>query len=244
MRPSEQETPLTEIARLHDLQRIDSNSEKANRHLQQLKKALIEPAVVQQARAAAEASAGTHTEWLRKQRSLEAESQGLSARIATSEARLMGGSVRNPKELEDLEQSVAAMRRQLAGVDESTVEALMQVEEAEQKRTQDAKALASLERQWAAKEQELLAEETKTKRIALQLRTNRGKLLESIPPADIQLYEDLRKRRAGVAVATIANGQCSACNVKVPTGVVSAAHSAAVPAYCTSCGRILVLAAS
>ncbi len=51
-------------------------------------------------------------------------------------------------------------------------------------------------------------------------------------------------RRAGVAVATIVNGQCSACNVKVPTGVVSAAHSATVPAYCTSCGRILVLAAS
>jgi len=240
-RPPEQEIPLTEIARLHDLQRIDTNTEKANRHLQQLKKALAEPVVVQQARASAEASAKALAEWTRKQRELEGESQTLLGRIATSEAKLMGGSVRNPKELEDLQQSIAAMRRQLTGIEESAVEALLQVEEAEKQQGKDAATLASLESQWAVKEQELLAEESKTKRIVLQLRTNRSKVLESISAADVQLYEDLRKRRAGIAVATIVNGQCSACNVKVPTGVVSAAHSPSTPAYCTSCGRILVL---
>jgi predicted nucleic acid-binding Zn-ribbon protein len=136
------------------------------------------------------------------------------------------------------------MRRQLMSLEESAVEALMQVDEANKQQAQDAAALESMERQWAAKVQELLAEENKTKRIALQLRTNRSKLVEGIPARDVQLYEDLRKRRAGIAVAPIVNGQCSACNVKVPTGVASAAHSATAPAYCTSCGRILVLPAS
>lgn len=231
---------MTQIARLHELQRIDTNTEKANRHLQQLKKALAEPPVLQQARATANASAQEESTWQQRQRALELESQGLAERIDAAEKRLMGGSVRNPKELEDLQQSVSAMQRQRAAVEESAVEALLKVEETAARSQKDAAALASLETQWAAREQELLADETKTKRIVLQLRTNRARLVETIPAADVQLYEDLRKRRAGVAVATIVNGQCSACNVKVPTGVISAARSETVPAHCTSCLRILV----
>lgn len=231
---------MTDIARLYELQRIDTNAEKANRHLQQLKKALAEPAILQQARATAEASAQLLAEWTRKQHDLELEGQGLAERIAATDARLMGGSVRNPKELEDLEKSVTAMRRQLASVEEAGVEALLQVDEASKQQSKDAEALAGLEKQWDAKVEELRADENRTKRIVLQLRANRSKLTESVPASDLRIYEDLRKRRAGVAVATIVNGQCSACNVKVPTGVASAARNLSTVTYCTSCGRILM----
>jgi predicted nucleic acid-binding Zn-ribbon protein len=232
---------LTEIARLYELQKLDTNTEKANRHLQQLKKVLAEPPALLQARDNHSAAQEELAKWTSRQRELELELRGLNDRIAAADKKLMGGTNRNPKALEDLQQSIAAMRRQLTSVDETAVEALMQSEEASQRATNAADALASIEKQWAAKHEEWLADEVKTKRIVLQLRSHRAKMLEAIPAADQQLYEDLRKRRAGVAVATIVNGQCSACNVKVPTGVVSGARSASAPAYCTSCGRILML---
>lgn len=231
---------MTEIARLHDLQKIDTNLEKANRHLQQLKKVLEEPAVVQQARSTVDATAQELALWNNRQRDSELEAQSLGSRIRGSEQKLMGGTVRNPKELEDLQQSIEAMKRQVAGVDEKGVEALEKVETLSATLLRQKNSFESLEKQWAAKQEEYLADESRTKRIVLQLRAHRAKLVEALPVADTQLYEDLRKRRAGVAVATIVNGQCSACNVKVPVGVVSAARSETVPAICTSCGRILV----
>lgn len=232
---------MTEVARLYELQKIDSNTEKANRHLQQLKKVLVEPPVLVQARSNHASAEEDLARWTRRQRELELETQGLQERIEASDKKLMGGTVRNPKELEDLQLSIAALRRQLTAVEEAGVDALLQVEEATKRHKMASDQLAGIEKQWAAKYEELVADESKTKRIVLQLRSNRNKLLETIPAKDQQLYEDLRKRRAGVAVAKIVNGQCAACNVKVPTGVLSAARNESSPAYCTSCGRIVVL---
>jgi len=56
----------------------------------------------------------------------------------------------------------------------------------------------------------------------------------------LQQYEDMRERKAGVAVASIENEVCSACNVKIPSGVLSTLRSQSERLVtCTSCGRIL-----
>ena len=50
--------------------------------------------------------------------------------------------------------------------------------------------------------------------------------------------EYLRKRKGGVAVAQVEDGNCGACHVSLPTGTLSALHGEA-RVYCPSCGRIL-----
>lgn len=232
---------MTDILRLHELQKIDSNAEKVRRHLMQYQMALAEPEVVKELRARSQAADSEWQSWTTRQKQLEQDVQALSARIASSEEKLMGGAIRNPKELEDLQQSVESIKRQLAALEEEDVQALLRIDETAALKAKEAAALADIEKQWTARSDGLAAEEAKTRRIGAQLKANRAKLVEVIPAADLELYEGLRKRRAGVAVTTIEKDQCAACNVRVPTGVISAARSATTPVFCTSCARILVL---
>ena len=230
---------MTDMARLHDMQTIDSYQEKLRRRLLQLQKLLADPAEILEARAeSARLEAALH-EWDSKRKDAEFAEQGLSQRISASEAKMMGGSIRDPKELQSLQLSVEALRRQRSGVEEQNVEALLNIEDLTARQAAQAVVVKKLEAAWSTRHAEFLAEEAKLKRTAVQLRGQRTRLVEATPPADVALYEDLRRRKSGIAVATIVNGLCSACNMKVPTGVASSARNHSGEVYCTSCGRLL-----
>lgn len=230
---------MTDIARLHDMQTIDSYWEKMRRRLLQLQKLLAEPAEVVNARKTLAELEVSLRDWQSKQKDAELEAQGLAQRIASTDARLMGGSVRDPKELYALQLSAEALRRQRLGVEEQAVEALLNVEEMTTQQKAQAAALQELEEAWRTRQTDLLTEEAKLKRQAVQLKGQRARIVEALAAADAVLYEDLRKRKAGIAVATIANGQCSACNMRLPTGIITAAKHHNSDVYCTSCGRLI-----
>ncbi len=230
---------MTDMARLHDLQKIDILQEKLRRRLLQLQKLLAEPAELLDARTEGLRLEAALHEWNGKQKDAELAEQSLSQRIATAEAKMMGGSIRDPKELQALQLSVEALRRQRSGVEEQNVEALLFSEDLAAQQALQSDVIQKLEAAWAARHADYIAEEAKLKRTAVQLRGQRSRIVEAAPVSDIALYEDLRRRKAGVAVATIANNLCSACNMKVPTGVVSSARNHSSEVYCTSCGRLL-----
>jgi predicted nucleic acid-binding Zn-ribbon protein len=227
-------------ARLHDLQKMDSTWEKIRRRLLLIQKLSAVPeALVAQRDAFAQTENELH-DWRARQRNAEMESQSLRERIYTTEQRLAGGTVRNPREIEQLQASVDALRRQQSGVEEAGIEALLQVEQLSATRDSQRKALDGADAEWSKKLAELIAEEGKLKRHGVQLKGQRAALVAQLPAGDLALYEDLRKRKAGVAVTEVTNGLCAACSVRLPTGIVSAAKTGNELIYCPSCGRILV----
>ena len=99
--------------------------------------------------------------------------------------------------------------------------------------------MSEIETSWTADQGHLLEEEKKMKRNYLILKKRREAAALAMDAESLTEYERLRKRKGGVAVATIAGENCEACGVKLPTGVISAARSQQGLAICTSCGRIL-----
>lgn len=231
---------MTDISRLYELQKIDSTWEKVRRRLVQLRKQLVESDELQKQRAAvAELEAAEH-QWHAQQRSAELEAQTLTTRIRETETRLMSGQVRNPKELAALQESIEALRRQHAHVENEGVEALLQVEETSAALAKARAGLQAAEATWQAEQTDLLQEETKLKKLFVQCKKQRETLAAALAGSLLARYEDLRQRKAGVAVATIERNMCTACHVQVPTGVASAARSqSGNPVFCPSCGRIL-----
>lgn len=231
---------MTDVNMLYDLQKVDVNWEKVRRKLLALQKALLEPEELIAVRKGVEAVNADIHQWHAQQKDAELESQGLADRIVATDQKLMSGAIRNPKELDALQLSLEGMRKLRSHVDENGVVAMLRVEELTSQQAAQRESLKRLESEWQQRRTELLEEELKVKRIALQLRSHRTKLLESIPGPDLEHYEDLRKRKAGIAIAAIDNGLCTACNVRLPTGVVSGAKARSALVYCPSCGRILV----
>lgn len=232
-----------DIAGLYELQKIDLNMDKARRRVAQIRRKLEEPEELKQARAAV-ATLRSELERLHaRQLDAELNSRQLAERIQESERRLMSGEVRNARELEALQSSIESMKRQRAQVEEVAIES-MQQREAHQRQLADQEAtLAHLENTWSAQKATLEEEETKYKRFYAQLKQQRQRLSERLSADALSLYAQLVERKAGVAVAAVQNGACSACNMALPTGVVSHARTAAgTPVFCPSCGRILFAA--
>ena len=229
-----------DIGKLFDLQKLDLNLEKARRKLAQLKQALGESDELGSARkTVADTEAELH-HWHAAQKNAELESQALAQQIDGKDKELMSGRVSNPKELEALQANVEALRRQRSTVEDTGMDALLHVETLNQQMATAQESLRQIEDKWNGSQAELLQEDAKYKRIYAQLKQQRDTLAQSLPPADLKYYEDLRTRKAGIAISPLQNGQCGVCHILVPTGVVSAARSRKSEAVtCPSCGRVL-----
>ncbi len=231
---------MADIAKMYELQKVDLTWEKVRRRLGQIKLLLVESDELLAQRQRAAASEVEMHEWHAQQTNAELESQSLAERIVTNEQRLMGGEVRNPKELEALQSNLEALQRQRSLVEGQGLEALLKVEEFTTRLAQEQLILQQLEVKWSAGQKGLFEEETKLKRAYMQLKKQREVSAASLSEDFLKRYEYLRQRKGGVAVAPIQQTTCGACHVQVPTGIASTARNPEGSlAICPSCGRIL-----
>ena len=225
-------------AELYELQKTDTLWEQVRRRLLAIRNRLGESEEVLAARTQVTATDATLHEWHGRQTDAELESRSLKGRIVDTEKRLMDGSVTNPKELEALQASLDALKRQQASVDEKAVEALLQVEELTKSLSEQQARLAELEEAWRSSQSELIEFEEKMKRNYIILKRRREKAAAAMDPDSLANYEHLRKRKAGVAIAEVQDSNCAACHVQLPTGTVSALAGNGL-VTCPSCGRLL-----
>jgi len=228
---------------LYELQKIDVNMEKVRRKVAQIRRKLDEPEALKRARTEVAASRATVEQLHARQLDAELNGRQLADRVQESERRLMSGEVRNAKELEALQASIESMKRQRSQVEDVALDSLQRSEDTQQQLAGQQTALAKLEEAWKTEKKTLEEEELKYKRMFAQLKQQRQSVSSRLDADALALYQHLGERKAGIAVASVQNGTCSACNVSLPTGVVSSARiSEGSPVYCPSCGRILFAA--
>ncbi|HEY2980648.1 MAG TPA: C4-type zinc ribbon domain-containing protein [Anaerolineales bacterium] len=169
----------------------------------------------------------------------EASVKGQQQKILEAENSLYGGSVRNPKELQDLQTDVAALKRHLGTLEERQLEGMMQTESAEAVLVAAQADLEKLNARVGDEHRTLLEEQAGLTKDLQRLAAERQAVLSAIAAQALQTYEDLRQRRRGTAVAEVNENSCSACGTTLAAALQQNARSATQMAYCPSCGRIL-----
>ncbi len=231
---------MDDAAKMYELQKVDLTWTKVRRRLLEIQKALGESDELRAAREQAEQTEAELHSWQAKQQDAELESRTLAGRISDTDNQLMSGKIHIPKELEALQASADALRRQRAHVEDSAVEAMMQVDELKVQAEEQRGAVTTMEAEWKNGQESLLVDEAKMKQNYVLLKRKRESLAAAMSPALLEKYEHMRKRRAGVAVAPVNETECGVCHVSLPTGVLSALSSNQDElVLCTSCGRYL-----
>lgn len=231
---------MAEMTKLYELQKIDTMSLKVRRRLTQLQALLVESDEVKAVRGKVSDLTAQHHEWHAKQKAAELELQSISSRIEEANQLLMGGQVRNPKELEALQASIDALQRQRSSVETASVEALYKAEELASQLSDTGAKKTVVEESWQRNQSQVIEEDTKLKRAFMQLKKQREQTAAAISATLLQQYEQMRQRKGGIAVATVENETCSACHVQLPTGILSTLRSPHVnQVICPTCGRIL-----
>lgn len=230
---------MSTVADLWALQTTDLAIEAMRQRLAGLEKQKGETAELAAARQTAAEAERELTTWRDKQRDLDMKMRDLSDRIRVAERDLMSGRVRNSKELEGMEANVTALKRRRSGLGDEDLEAMLEIERCQAQADAARAALAEEEARWQTSQAKLTEE---LNRSVAELKTLAARLnhqWEAVPPADREFYRSLRQRKGGRALALERNGECTACGVALPTGMVQAVHSNDQRVLCPSCGRLL-----
>jgi predicted nucleic acid-binding Zn-ribbon protein len=230
---------MSQTLNLYRLQQIDSQLDQAQARLRAIHEILEDDAELRLANEQIEAAQARcrSVQHTLKQAEEEVESQHI--KIEQNESSLYGGTVHNPKELQDLQNDVAALKRHLATLEDRQLESMLASDEAETQRQAAEADLLVAQAHWAEQNKSLGEEQATLQSNVERLSTERAAIAEAIPRSDLDLYDRLRQQRRGLAVAAIRDHSCEACGSMLTAAQVQSAHSSAQIALCPSCGRIL-----
>jgi predicted nucleic acid-binding Zn-ribbon protein len=225
--------------KLYRLQQIDTNIDQACARLSEIETALSDDAILKNKEAQLQKVSEKLQKIQKNLREIEYEAESVRSKINQSESSLYGGKIHNPKELQDLQNEVNALKRFLHSLEDRQLEAMMTLEEVEKEHQATLNDLEKAKRQWE-EQQATLNEERKKILIILERQEQEKSIVsKSIPPNDLELYNRIRSQRNGVAVVKVNDNFCSACGSTLNSSTLQAARFSNQLTRCPSCGRIL-----
>lgn len=230
---------MNQTLSLYRLQQTDSQTSRALTRLQAIQEILENVEALRMARDQAKVAEKNRLAGERRLRQTEAAVRDQQIKIEQTEASLYSGSVHNPKELQELQNEVAALKRYLATLEDRQLEAMLACEEAESTHLAALANLQATQARFNEQNRSLRQEQASLQREVEKLEAERQAIANAIPVEYIEVYNQLRQQRGGVAVAGISDNTCAACGSGLTPAQQQAARSAAQIVHCPSCGRIL-----
>jgi predicted nucleic acid-binding Zn-ribbon protein len=224
---------------LYRLQQVDSQIDQIQARLKVIQQTLENDLALRTASEHCAAAEAKHKDAERALKLSESEVEKQRIKIEQTESSLYGGRVQNPKELQDLQKDIVSLKRHLATLEERELEAMIAAEDSE-KELQAAKA--NLERvQSNLKEQNRdLSQESETLYRDLERRSSeRQAVVTDIAIQALNVYDQLRKQKRGIAVTTVTDRSCEACGTTLTPSQEQTARSTSHLFPCPTCGRIL-----
>jgi hypothetical protein len=230
---------MSQPFKLYRLQQLDSQLDASRERLREVEIALQEDQELRQAVSQTEEASQGLRKAQKNQGNAEYDVSQQRVKIEQTEATLYGGKVRNPKELQDLQNELAALKRYLVVLEDRQLEAMLEEEQAGEGEKSARQDLAKVRERHALKLAALEEERSHLVKEIANREEERRVAVASIPEADIALYEQLRRDRRGLAVARVSDRACSACGTTLNAMLLQAARSPNQINRCDTCGRIL-----
>ena len=152
---------------------------------------------------------------------------------------MYGGSVKNPKELQDLQAEVASLKKHLVSIEDQELEAMVRVETAQADLLSVLDDLKQIQARLGDENKKLIADQESLSRDLADLQAERNATISPVDIVILNTYETLRKQRRGLAVAEVSENACRACGTTLNAALQQSARHATELVYCPSCGRIL-----
>ena len=178
----------------------------------------------------------------RDQMRFEHEIDSMSQKAAAEERRLYDGSVANARELDSITHEVDNLKKRRSDREDELL-ALMEVREELESQERAAAERSEALRARVAEVGSVAADELETAAgPSSKERTEaRAALAETVDAEYLELYEDLRPQKKGVAAVALIDGVCQGCHEQLSSVYVDRLKRVEGPKRCEHCRRILVI---
>ena len=192
--------------------------------------------------AAAATAEGERHELARAQQRLEDEIATLTDKATQHDKALYSGSVTNPRELQAMQDEIAALKRRISQLEDQELEIMEQIEPVDAALAEAAAQRAALDADAVRWRAELAETEVAIDAELGEVSSERTTVVAEIEPELLATYERLRPQTGGIAVARLVGGSCGGCHLGL--SAVEVDRLKKLPpeeaAHCEECGRLLV----
>jgi len=230
---------LSKGKQLYELQEVDLEIDAKRETLTQVMGRLGESEVLDEAQLSLARDEEKLVELQRIQREVEREVEDLQAKAAVATDKLYGGTVKNPKELSSLQEQLSNFQRKIGEGDDKTLDIMSEVEAAQKDVSVKRSEVAKIEEEWQAEQASLSQEQTELSAALATLEQKRKELASKLDTVSLELYEDIRQKRQGRAVAKLERGMCQGCRIALPMSELQRARMGQELVQCGSCERVL-----
>jgi predicted nucleic acid-binding Zn-ribbon protein len=230
---------MSQTLSLFRLQQVDSQIDLVHTRLQAIQMILEDDGELSLAKEKADSTHSLYQAADKELKQAELEAQNQRIKIEQTEASLYAGKGHSPKELQDLQNDVAALKRHMVILEDVQLEAMMKMEttiasnQSAQEELQTAQNHADEQNRGLQEEQGSLQKELE------KLLSERSAVADPIPQDALSKYNQLRLQRRGLAVAAIKDNSCSACGSGITAAQMQSSRASGQVEFCPSCGRIL-----
>jgi len=230
---------MPSLSELWSLQELDSALDSRRASLDDARARIGETEEIVELRARVEALRAAVRSAQAAQKDVELEADDLKSKIAPAEEKLYGGTIRNPRELSDLQADIAQLKQHLSVVEDRGLEALATAEAAENELRKATAELEAMEAAWRQEQAELAERvDTLAAEIAIYDRQRKEQAAEIEQPL-VKTYEHVRRAHQGRGMARLDRNLCLGCRISLPVSTVNRARAGAVVVQCPNCERIL-----
>jgi predicted nucleic acid-binding Zn-ribbon protein len=227
--------------KLFRLQQIDNQLDSQRTRLNGILASLEDDSQLQQTEAKLASAKEDLLQARNQLKNAEFETQQQRIKIEQTESALYGGKVRNPKELQDLQNEAAALKRYLSTLEGRQFETMLLEEETSARYEAANLEREAVQNQYQSNILELNQAKEKLLKDIMHSEDERNAAAASIEEQDLAYYNQLRQKRRGVAVSMVVDRACSACGSTLSAALLNAAHSPNQLNPCETCGRILYI---
>ena len=136
------------------------------------------------------------------------------------------------KEIEEAQQKIDQLEEEIISLMLSSDDIEKEIKESTEKHRQEEAKLSEEKVAINQKKQELEKE-------IKELTQEKEKLLSKIPPSQSKLYDDLLRKKNGIALSPVKDDFCSMCHMRVRPQVLNELKVEKEIIFCENCGRIL-----
>lgn len=230
---------MNRIADLWKLQEIDSALDSRRASLEDAESRLGSSEDVEAARATLDERMAAKRAAESAQKDVEIQADDLKLKIAPAEEKLYGGSIKNPRELSDLQADIDQLKRQLSAAEDADLAALGAAEAADIALRETESELAALEAAW--REEQAEARE-RIARLSVEIAgydAARDERASGVDGDLLRNYDHVRRAHHGRGMAKLDRNLCLGCRISLPVQTVNRARAGSTLVQCPNCERIL-----
>lgn len=230
---------MSQARALYRVQEIELAVIDRRKRIKEIDLLLEDNTTVQEAQSQSDDAQAHLNDILKQVKDVELQIETVSNKQKATESRLYSGTVKKPKELQEMEKEIESLIRRRDNLDDNLLEIMIERDEATELHQLANEELTQIREAWETEHQDLLTEKKQLATESDKLMIKRKDALKVVQADAMKEYNSLRSAKSNRPVAVLEDKACSACGIDQNNSIISAVRKEDKLIKCQNCGRIL-----